>query len=518
MLRVVALSVAVAAVLATAAQAIEWRQSRSLGLPYAGTLVDGVQLPAKGRTFFTWDPVRRHSPNRAGRRWGSDRLVRVVLRVLEEYRRAHPHAPRVAVGDLSRRRGGPFGPKHASHQNGLDVDVYYPRRDRSERIPRTVGQVDRRLAQDLVDRFVRAGASKVFVGPNVGLRGPRGIVEKLWNHDNHLHARLPSDRAPGCRRWVENRIHGYALRAPCAWTVRVRESDGATLLRSRGSLTGRLLHYGQTQPARVGAQLERRGDSLVFRRRGHEFQAVFRFGPRTTRQTRNRTVALVRSVRLTKRAGLVNNRRSVRLLGRSARGRPIRAWRIGNPRSQRKLLIVGCIHGSECSGTAITRRLLGLVRPIAADLWIVQNLNPDGRVLGVRQNGRGVDLNRNFPSQWRPFGRRWDPQYSGPRPLSEPETRLARALIRRIRPDVTIWFHQPQALVRAWGRSIPAARRYARLARVPFRAIRWPAGTAPNWQNHRFGRGASFVVELPPGPLPDAAAGRHERAILRLAS
>jgi hypothetical protein len=71
------------------------------------------------------------------------------------------------------------------------VDVYYPRKDGLERPPRTVAQVDRRLAQDLVNRFVASGATKVFVGPNLRLRGPRGIVIPLWNHDNHLHARFP---------------------------------------------------------------------------------------------------------------------------------------------------------------------------------------------------------------------------------------------------------------------------------------------------------------------------------------
>nr|MBA2537143.1 hypothetical protein [Actinomycetota bacterium] len=78
---------------------------------------------------------------------------------------------------------------------------------------------------------------------------------------------------------------------------------------------------------------------------------------------------------------------------------------------------------------------------------------------------------------------------------------------------MTLWFHQPQALVRAWGQSIDTARRYARLARVPYRSIRWPAGTAPNWQNHRFPGTASFVVELPPGPLSARAAARYARAV-----
>jgi len=112
---------------------------------------------------------------------------------VREYAAAHPGAPRLGVGDLSRPRGGYFGPRHASHQNGLDVDVYYPRRDRRERPPKTAAQVELRLAQDLVDRFVAAGAVRVFVGPNTGLTGPAAIVEVLWNHDNHLHVRIGAE-------------------------------------------------------------------------------------------------------------------------------------------------------------------------------------------------------------------------------------------------------------------------------------------------------------------------------------
>ena len=174
---------------------IRWRRSRSVGLPWHGRLVGGVRLPAAGARFFTWDPVLRRSPNRAWRRVGSDRLVRSLMRVLAEFSAAHARAPRIGIGDLSRPRGGDFGvrygrPGHTSHQNGLDADLYYPRLDRRERPPRTVAQIDRALAQDLVDRFVRAGARFVFVGPNTGLTGPPGVVQPLTHHDNHLHVRL----------------------------------------------------------------------------------------------------------------------------------------------------------------------------------------------------------------------------------------------------------------------------------------------------------------------------------------
>ena len=210
--------------------------------------------------------------------------------------------------------------------------------------------------------------------------------------------------------------------------------------------------------------------------------------------------------------------RRTRTFGRSSTGRRLRVVERGTRGSDRSVLVVGCIHGTECAGSAITRHLVRGPAPRGAKLWIVPDLNPDGRAAGTRLNGRGVDLNRNFPSQWRPLQRRGDPQYSGPRPLSEPESRAIARLIRARRPRVTIWFHQPQAVVRAWGPSVPAARRYARLAEVPFRRIRWPNGTAPNWQNHRFPGTSSFVAELPVGELDGAAARRYAAAARELAT
>jgi murein endopeptidase len=173
-----------------------WRNSYAAGKPYRGFLVRGIQLPLAGEDFFTWDFPKARSPNRPWRRWGTDTTIATTLRILAEHRAANPWAPRVGIADLSRPYGGPFGRRfgglgHASHQNGLDVDILYPRRDARELPPAKPSQVDLGLSQDLVDRLVGAGAVYVFVGPSLRLAGPRRVVQKLVHHDNHIHVRFP---------------------------------------------------------------------------------------------------------------------------------------------------------------------------------------------------------------------------------------------------------------------------------------------------------------------------------------
>jgi protein MpaA len=200
-------------------------------------------------------------------------------------------------------------------------------------------------------------------------------------------------------------------------------------------------------------------------------------------------------------------------LDESFEGRPIRAFHRGDPQEIR-VLVVGCIHGNECAGIGIARRLR-TGRPRAfIDLWVLPNLNPDGRAAHTRQNARGVDLNRNFPYRWEPGapGR----YYPGPRAASEIETRIAMRLIRRIEPDITIWFHQPLALVDASGRDHRIERRYARLVGLPLARLARLHGTATSWQRHELRGTEAFVVELPGGALAPRDARRYARAVYRL--
>jgi murein peptide amidase A len=200
------------------------------------------------------------------------------------------------------------------------------------------------------------------------------------------------------------------------------------------------------------------------------------------------------------------------LLGESIEGRPIRVFHRGDP-DEIRVLVVGCIHGDECASVRIAKRLLTGRPRSFLDLWILPSLNPDGRAAHTRQNARGVDLNRNFPYDWRPGPR--GRYYPGRRPASERETRIAMRLIRRIEPDITIWFHQPLALVDASG-DVTIERRYARLVGLPLIHLGPLHGTATSWQNHLLGRTDAFVVELPGGVVRPRRARRFANAVYRL--
>ena len=88
-------------------------------------------------------------------------------------------------------------------------------------------------------------------------------------------------------------------------------------------------------------------------------------------------------------------------IAHSAGGRPIVMQQTGDPAREGEVLVFGCIHGDECAGSKVRPR-----SPLSAgcpdprsDVYVIPNLNPDGSVLGSRLNGRGVDLNRNFPAR-----------------------------------------------------------------------------------------------------------------------
>jgi protein MpaA len=199
------------------------------------------------------------------------------------------------------------------------------------------------------------------------------------------------------------------------------------------------------------------------------------------------------------------------LLGRSVDGRPIFAIESGDFDASTRLLVVGCIHGNEPAGIAIANRLVHAASPRELDVWIVPSLNPDGVAARTRGNAHGVDLNRNFPWRWRRLSGVFD---SGRRPLSEPESRIAFRLIRRVRPRLSIWFHQHMDLVDESGGNVTVERRFAALVGLPLHRLARRPGSAVGWENHTLPGSTAFVVELPAGSLPNSSVHRFAHAVL----
>jgi murein endopeptidase len=160
--------------------------SVSIGSPGHGRLVHGVLFPAGGPDHFAWNFRAQRIGGSDRTRWGNCTVVRAVLLGLAAYHRRNPDAPPVAVGDMSLRGGGDID-GHSTHENGRQIDLYFPRRDRRLSEPHTVAQVDLRLSRELVRAMLDAGAYRVLIGPHIRIATPAGVVR--WpHHDDHLHA------------------------------------------------------------------------------------------------------------------------------------------------------------------------------------------------------------------------------------------------------------------------------------------------------------------------------------------
>jgi len=205
-------------------------------------------------------------------------------------------------------------------------------------------------------------------------------------------------------------------------------------------------------------------------------------------------------------------------LGESVQGRKIEAVRLGDPASPNKALVVGLIHGDEPGGLQVTAELKRSFENLTGvDLWVVDAFNPDGLSAGKRVNAHGVDLNRNFPGPHRGPAKPGSGYNPGPAPFSEPEARAIRDLVDELRPQVSIWFHQPwNAVLRdpCHGPN-PLQRQYAQLAKMRTSCRGADLhGTAIAWEKRTYPSSEAMVVELPHGKLPPAAVARQARAVV----
>ena len=202
----------------------------------------------------------------------------------------------------------------------------------------------------------------------------------------------------------------------------------------------------------------------------------------------------------------------VRTIGHSVKGRPIRAWRLGEP-GRRRIVLVSTMHGNEPHTRGILETLRDGRAIRGVDLWVIPTYNPDGLVRGTRRNARGVDLNRNFPHRWADLDGNYE---SGPRPASEPETRAVMGFLDDIDPFRVISFHQPLLGVDTDTKDPRFARRLARGLRLPQVSLDCGGlchGTMTMWFNHRF-RGAALTVEYGARPARHRMVVQAPRQLL----
>jgi predicted deacylase len=202
------------------------------------------------------------------------------------------------------------------------------------------------------------------------------------------------------------------------------------------------------------------------------------------------------------------------VIGRSVQGRAIRAYRLGDPTSPTKAVVLGAIHGDETAGIRVTEGIRR-GRPVhEVDLWVIPTVNPDGVARGTRQNAHGVDLNRNFPHKWAPLSGKY---YSGTKALSEPEARALRRFLDRVKPDLMVSFHQPLYGVGSDTKGKAFQRRLSNGLDLPIRAFNCTGvchGTMTSWYNHNHA-GTAITVEFGYHPSVSWLRGQAARATVR---
>lgn len=190
--------------------------ARAIGDYSAGCLQGAEALSLDGVGYQVMRPSRK-------RYFGHPLLIEFV-RTLG--RRVHAQKlGALLVGDLSQPRGGRAAMGHASHQTGLDVDLWYASPERARKVPLTLVEREQMAAPSVVDpkteslrrdqkkrvaALLRLAAEdarveRVFVNPAIkrtlceSARGADWLrkVRPWYGHDDHFHVRLACPAGEG---------------------------------------------------------------------------------------------------------------------------------------------------------------------------------------------------------------------------------------------------------------------------------------------------------------------------------
>ncbi|UVK39612.1 penicillin-insensitive murein endopeptidase [Mesorhizobium sp. AR10] len=192
--------------------------AQSIGFYSRGCFAGGVAIPMDGRNWEVMRPSRN-------RRWGHPTMIALIEKLSRDA--AADGWPGLLIGDISQPRGGPMLTGHASHQIGLDADIWLtpmPARKLSiaerENISATL-MVDEKthLVKDALwtskhTRLLKRAASyaeveRILVNPGIKKKlcdtatGDRAWLRKIrpfWGHDYHFHIRIGCQPgSPNCK-------------------------------------------------------------------------------------------------------------------------------------------------------------------------------------------------------------------------------------------------------------------------------------------------------------------------------
>lgn len=103
--------------------AISWAESRSVGSPHKGHLLNGFELPLEGKHHAFFAPVEKRKSN-----YATLELAALIGRAARVVAAAMPGGHPLMLGDCSLNGGGAIK-RHASHRSGRDVDILFFRTD-----------------------------------------------------------------------------------------------------------------------------------------------------------------------------------------------------------------------------------------------------------------------------------------------------------------------------------------------------------------------------------------------------
>jgi penicillin-insensitive murein endopeptidase len=184
------------------------QEARALGWYSAGCLAGAKALPVNGPSW----QVMRLSRNRM---WGHPNLVKMIEHLSEKGKKLGWNG--LLVGDMSQPRGGPMFTGHASHQVGLDADIWLTpmpdreltqqereemsainmvadsRKDIDPKVwtPKHVAIIKAAAEEPGVERiFVNAAIKKALCRTAGKSREWLNKVRPYWGHDFHFHVRI----------------------------------------------------------------------------------------------------------------------------------------------------------------------------------------------------------------------------------------------------------------------------------------------------------------------------------------